>query len=339
MNGLERIFSAVQGTRPDRQPFTLLLPLVGANLVKANTKDFYTNPALCFEGLSAAVELFDPDIVIGPFSIALEAAAFGSELVFLDKYAPNIRKPVLPDISKIDSLLVPGFSEPSLNFKLRANELIAAKYQGNKAIATAMASPADLPAVLMGIENWIDALLFHPAEVDKIMKKMVGFFVEAGNELLAKGTTFLVITVNFTTAPIVSEKIFNMLLPYLHEAFQQIKGPLVVHHGGTKLTPNFDKYAALPNVAALVLGPTESFEKAREIAGNNIVLMGNANGPDYINLTPEQAAAGTLKILNNRKADKHFIFATSNADIPYDTPFEVIKEVADTIKNFRKEYE
>jgi hypothetical protein len=27
----------------------------------------------------------------------------------------------------------------------------------------------------------------------------------------------------------------------------------------------------------------------------------------------------TLKILNDRKNDKHFIFATSNADIPYET--------------------
>jgi len=97
-----------------------------------------------------------------------------------------------------------------------------------------------------------------------------------------------------------------------------------------------DRFAKLPKVIALVLEPGESFDMARQIIGNDLVLMGNFDGPNFVNLTGESATALTLKILNNRKDDKHFIFATSNADIPYETPVEIIRNVVDTIRGFKK---
>ena len=82
--------------------------------------------------------------------------------------------------------------------------------------------------------------------------------------------------------------------------------------------------------------PSESFDEARRIIGDEKVLMGNFDGPNFINLSNEKAEEITLKILNNRKNDKHFIFATSNADVPYDTPVETIRTVVNTIRNFKK---
>ena len=64
--------------------------------------------------------------------------------------------------------------------------------------------------------------------------------------------------------------------------------------------------------------------------------MGNFDSSNFINLTKEKAETITLKILNNRKDDKHFIFATSTADIPYDTPIDTIKHVVEVIRNFKK---
>ncbi len=337
MNSLERVLATVTGADADYQPFTMLLSLYGASLIKSDTYSYYRDPERWAEGQYAVVNTFDPDIVITPFSFAIEAEAFGSEMVFLNKYAPNVRKPIISNLAQIDSLPGPDFEKSqSIQFFLKGTDFLAEKYKGTRAIASPIHSPADLPALLMGIEMWIDTLLFHPEDVAKIMKKTIDHFVRLGNEFIERGATFLIVPVNFTTPMIITERIFAQLIPYLHEAFRQIKGPIVIHNGGAKLIPFIDRFAKLPNVIAFVLEPTESFNEARRIIGDDLVLMGNFDGPNSVNLSIEKANEVTLKILNNRKEDKHFIFATSNADIPYDTPVETIKAVVDTIRGFKK---
>lgn len=337
MNSLERVLATIPGIETDYQPFTMLLSLYGASLLKTNTVDYYRNPVLWFEGQKAVVDTFDPDILITPFSFPIEAEAFGSKLVFLNKYAPNSKKPIITDLSQIKDLPTPDFEKSlPIQFFLKSVNLLAQNYGKTKAIASPMHAPSDIPALLMGMEMWIDTLLFHHDKVKEIMEKTIDQFVRLGNEFIERGATFLVVPVNFTTAMIITNRIFEMLLPYLEKAFSQIKGPIVIHNGGSKLMPFIDRFAKLTNVIAFVLEPTESFNDARKIIGEKMVLMGNLDGPGFVKLNNEKAKEKTLKILNDRKNDKHFIFATSNADIPYETPVEIIQTVVDTIRNFKK---
>ena len=290
MNSLERILATVTGVSADYQPFTMLLSLYGASLIKSNTIDYYRDPELWFEGQRAVVDTFDPDIVISPFSFPIEAEAFGSELVFLNKYVPNIKKPIITNLSQLDNLPTPDFEiSKSIQFFLKGTDLLAENYKNTHAIACPIHAPSDLPALLMGIEMWIDTLLFHPEAVDKIMKKTVEHFVKLGNEFIARGATFLVVPVNFTNSMIITDKIFAHLLPYLKDAFSRINGPIVVHNGGCKLMGFIESYATLPNVIALLFEQTESFDEARIRVGNDIVLMGNLDGPNFTNLTVEKA--------------------------------------------------
>ena len=337
MNSLDRILATVIGADADYQPYTLLLSLYGASLIKSDTYHYYRDPELWFEGQCSVVDMFDPDIVITPFSFPIEAEAFGSELIFLNNYAPNTRKPLLNNLSQIDNILLPDPEKsPSLQFFLKSTDLFTQYYGGKKAIACPIHSPADFPALLMGIEMWIDTLFFHPEAVEKMMQKTIQHFVRLGNEFIDRGATFLIIPVNFTCPMIITESIFRKLIPYLENAFSQIKGPIVIHNGGAKLLPFIQQFAKLPNVIAIVLEPSESFDEARRLIGDKMVLMGNLDGPNLVNLTNNKAKETTLKILNNRKDDKHFIFASSNADIPYDTPVETIKTVVETIRGFKK---
>lgn len=337
MNGLERVMAAVTGAEADCQPYTMLFSLYGSSLTQWDSYAYYRNAEKWFEGQLKVIRKFDPDIVITPFSFPIEAEAFGSELIFLNQYAPNVRKPIITDLSQIDQLPEPDLiTSPSLQFFLQATDLMAKEFKGKKAIAAPIHSPCDLPALLMGIEGWIDTLFFHPVAVKSMMRKTVDHFVRFGNEFFARGATFLVIPVNFTTPMIVTDQLFMSLLPYLESAFSQLNGPVVIHNGGAKLLPFLHHFAKLPNVIAFVLEPSESFEEARQIIGPDKVLMGNLDGPAIVNLSIEKACTITSSILNDRKDDKHFIFASSNADIPYLTPETTIQSVVDTIRAFKK---
>ncbi|HET9569866.1 MAG TPA: uroporphyrinogen decarboxylase family protein [Bacteroidales bacterium] len=337
MNGLERVKAAVTGADADCQPYTMLYSLYGASLIQSDTHTYYHSAERWFEGQMAVDRLFDPDIIITPFSFPIEAEAFGSELIYLNQYAPNVRKPIITDLSQIDSLPEPDFeTSPSVQFFLQGIDLVSREFKGKRAIAAPIHSPCDLPALLLGIERWIDTLFFHPDAVDRILKKTVDHFIRFGNEYFARGATFLVIPVDFTTPMIITEHLFKRLLPYLNYAFSQLNGPVVIHNGGSKLLPFLHHFTKLPNVIAFVLEPTESFAEARRIIGPDKVLMGNFDGPDFVNLSKDKACEIALKILNDRKEDKHFIFASSNADIPYLTSDKTILSVVDTIRQFKK---
>ena len=105
MTSLERIMCTLTGEPTDCMPFTMLLSLYGASLIKCKTSEYYRSPQMWFEGQEAVVEHFNPDILISPFSFPLEAEAFGSELIFLDKYAPNVRKPMITKLSQTNLLV------------------------------------------------------------------------------------------------------------------------------------------------------------------------------------------------------------------------------------------
>ncbi len=335
MNSYERVMAAITGAEVDCPSYTLLLSLYGSSFDNQNTRDYYRDAELWFKGQKSVVEQFDPDILISPFSFPIEAEAFGSDLVFLNKYAPNIKKPIITDLSQIASLSVPNIATSfPIQFFLKGTQLLNENYGKTKAIGCPIHSPADIPALLMGIEKWIDTLLFRPEAVEQMMQITMKHFVSLGNEFFKQGATFLIVPVNFTTPMIITPKILSSLLPYLESAFGQLNGPVVIHNGGSKLLPFIGEFAKLPNVIAFVLEPTESFDQARYILGDEMVLMGNIDGPDLVNMSVEKAKEKTLRILNNRKNDKHFVFASSNADIPYDTPVEVIQAIVDTIRNF-----
>lgn len=335
--GLDRVLSAISGSDSDRQPFTMLHSLYGSRLIDVKTEEYYRNPEVWFNGQKAVIEVTDPDIVVGPFAFALEADAFGSDIVFLPGNPPNVRKPVISKLPEIWKIIPPDYDKSSsLRYFLQANRLLVNEYKNTRAVAPVLQSPCDLPSLLMGFEMWIDTLLFHPAETEEMIRKTTEHFVALGNEYFNDGAAFLVVTVNFTNPMIISGPIFNRLIPWLRDAFGRLSGPVVIHSGGCRLMPFLNEYAQLPNVIAFLLDPRESFKNAREIIGDKFVLMGNLDGPDLVNLNAGQIQKRTLSILNDRKDDKHFIFATSNADIPWDTPLENIASVADTIRNFKK---
>jgi uroporphyrinogen decarboxylase len=336
MNSIERIISAILGTNCDRRAFTLTLSLYGAKMINCNTKEYYANPNLWYEGQCAIVEKFDLDILLSPFTFALEAQAWGCEIAILEKNAPNIKKNVIKKLSDINKISIPDISSSqSIRFFLSSTNLLFSKYGKEKLIASPIYSPCDIPALLMGVEMWIDTLLFHPKQVELMMQKTINNFVSHANELISCGTSILVIPINFINPMIVTEKIFNNIYPYLQEAFSQINVPIIIHNGGCKLMKYIKQYSQLPNVKGILINYNESFDEARSTIVKDIILLGNIDGPRLNNFTLESIQNKCNSILENRKDDKHFIFASANADIPYDTSIENIECIVNAVKNYK----
>jgi uroporphyrinogen decarboxylase len=335
MTSLERVLAALNGVQQQRPPFTLTLSLYGARLTGCPLEEYYSQPAHYVEGQQAVHDLCRPDILFGPFSLVSEAAAFGTQFHHVPKGPPIITKPAVGSSAEFLKLAEPDpDSHPQLVYIRESVRMLAAQYAGAVPVCGLVTAPVDLPALILGIDKWIDILVSKPDEARAILDITVRHCVSFANALLDAGAAFIAFPMMFTNPALLYKKLIDeVVLPAVESAFSEIKGPVIFHHGGNRLVPGVEDYLKLSNVAGFVIDHRDSLAEAREILGPDRLLLGNLNGISLSAGTTEVAVAKVNSILEDRKEDPRFIFATTASDVVWDTPPERIQAIADTIRS------
>ena len=326
MTGLERVISAVKGTVPDRPAVSMTLSLYGAKMINAPLKEYYTQASLYAEGQQAVRETFDADILFTPFSLASIGEVFGSQIAFFDYQPPNMAVPGCKSAQQVVDLAKnPMIQEKSVHYHVEATGFMKKDNNNTAAIGGVFLSPVDLPTMAMGMEGWLNTLLFQEREANLILESMIPFFVNSANALFQAGVHIMVLPLAFCNPHIVTRRMVEkIMIPVLKEAFQQLQGPVVLHHVGLPLSPFLELLNNLPNVVGYALDSTDSFSNARQTLGKAPVLLGNIDGPTLYRHSQDDIMNLCHRIYENRKNDSHFILATSGADIPLQTPKENI---------------
>jgi len=333
VNGLERVLAAVRGEPTDRRAFSLVLSLYGAGLTGCPLSAYYAQPEAYLAGQRAVVDLCDPDILFAPFALSLEARAFGCELLHVATAPPIVRKPACPGLAGLASLRRPDpAADPGLFYLVEATRRLAAAFGREKAIAAVLTAPTDLPALLVGIDEWLDALLFDPQARDALVALAAGHFVALANALLAAGAHCVVTPVVFANPRIITPDLAREhMAPLLAEAYAQVRGPVIFHHGGNPLGGFLELFKDLPNVAGFALDSRDSFAEARRVLGPGPALLGNLSGPGLQGKSSRDCGQGARRILDERRDDPRFIFCTAHADVPLDTPPDNILAVRQAV--------
>lgn len=333
MNSLERLLAALQDQPADRPAFLLNAGLYGARLTGVPLAEHYRDPARYAEGQMAIRETFSPDLLHSPFMLAGVGAAFGSRMSEPRRNPPNVAAFAAPSAEAALALPVPDVdSHPRLLYLRESIRILARKYAGEVPIIGLLAGPLDLPPVIIGLEAWLDALLFHPDAARALLDRLVPFFVALGNALLADGATALALTANLANPFVVPEAITRDLArPCLEQALAELSGPVILHHGGCPLLPHLEHFLALPNTVGYLLASGEDPAEAREILGRGPLLLGNLDGPGLAELPPEEVGERCDRMLARRGADRQIILATSDADIPLDTPPACLQAIVEAV--------
>ena len=320
MTGLERVLCALRGEPADRRAFTLTLSLYGARLTGCSVREYFTAPRRYLEGQREVVRLLDPDILFAPFVLPFEALAYGGEEVWLERFAPNMRKPPFRDPDLAEPLGEGLLLAPGVAYLLESTRLLAGEFGARKPVCAVLTAPVDLPAMLLGIETWLEILLFDPARSASLMHLAEGHFQRLAEALFQAGATFVATPVMFANLRLVTPGLLEKaILPCLARAYALCPGPVVFHHGGNRIEDHLGLYAGLPNVAGFVLDPRDSVSSARDVLGPQRLLLGNLDGPALARSDPHRARRQAAEILSNRSTDRPFVLASGHADVPYDT--------------------
>jgi len=338
MNSMQRIMATLQGKPADRRAVSLTLPLYGARLTGCDLSEYYTNPAAYARGQSAVLATFQPDILFGPFSLPLEGAAFGSHVRFFENQPPNLEHPAISSVSEIGQLIVPDVdSHPGLAYFREAIRLMVSEHGHTVPVASVALSPIDLPAMILGIEGWLQTLLFDEAGAKRMLELTIPHFVRWMNALFSEGAMFAVLPAGFANPSIVTREIAaEITVPAMREALSEVTFPIFIHSAGSPLARFLDSFAGLPNVAGFVLNGGDSFAEAREKVGPEPILVGNIDGPSLFTQKREGVRADCLAALRDRRDDPRFVLGTCGSDIGFDTPRENIDIFREAAEAFAK---
>ena len=125
------------------------------------------------KGQIAVRETFQPDMLFSPFALAAEAEAFGAEVRYYRKQPPMVSGPAIASAEQIASLAAPDVDgNPHLCYVREVVRSLAGRFREEVPIASIVAGPLDLPALILGIDTWLETLLFDPAAVSRTLGSM-----------------------------------------------------------------------------------------------------------------------------------------------------------------------
>ncbi|NLJ47018.1 MAG: hypothetical protein GX430_10695 [Treponema sp.] len=334
MSPVERVTALMRGLPYDRPPYGMACCTLGASLTDTPVEEYYSSPARYVRGQEAVCELLDPDIVFTPFVFAFEAAAYGAALAPQKNSVPNVRKPPFPNAEEALAAGNPelGFDR-YLDFLVESARVCSETFGQDRIIAAPIVSPTDLPALLIGIEEWIDTLLFKPDEAAGLFSKALRHFKILSSAYSAAGVSILVLPMMFANPRILDERFLRRTsLPILEAALRECPLPVVLHHGGTEFAERIGLYRGLPNLAGFAIGPKDSFPRARELAGPEAILLGNILGPSFDAYSRDFLKASLTALLKELRSDRRWIFTNSGAEVPAWTPPDRLTLVRDILQ-------
>jgi len=337
MNSFERIVATIKDEETDKRAFTATLSHYGSKYCGATNQEYYQNPEIYSKGQIVISEIFEPDVLFGPFALALIGKAFGAELKFYPDRPPMFRKPLIQSVDDLLKFPYPDInSDPDLMYLRNCIKLLATHFHKTVPVAAVSLNPVDLPIMIFGMEKWLEIFLFEKEGFKKTMEYIVPFFVEFTNALIADGAACVIMPTVFANSNSVTrQQTVDIVNPVLKSAFSMINGALVVHHGGVPFLSYFDTYKDFPeNVIGFAMDWTDNYSTARNIIGKDRVILFGIEGPSLYTKQKEQVKEKCLDILKTTKADKKHILFTCSSDVLCQTPEENIHAMREAVNEF-----
>ncbi len=331
MTGKERILKTFKLEPTDSIPWVPFVGVHGGSLIGVNATEFLHSADHIVDGITKAVELYQPDGIPVLFDLQLEAELLGCKLKWADENPPAvISHPLLEGIS-IEDLVVPGMDEGRMPLVLEATRRLRAKYP-DLALYGLIAGPFTLALHLLGTDIFMK--LFEDPEYvsklfvfcKKVATQMADYYIEAGCDVIA--------VVDPMTSQIDPVTFETFVSPPMTEIFEHIraKGALssffVCGHAQQNIEVmcgckpdniSIDENIPLDYVKDIALQHNISFGGNLQLTV--VLLMG----------TPEDAAFNALDCIESG-GNRGFILSPG-CDLPMATPSENLVAVTKLVKD------
>lgn len=307
-----------------------------------STIDYYSSDVHFMNSNLKAVNLF-PDVWFLPsfwseYGMCTEPSAFGSRMIFLESSLPHAEK-ILSGVDGADSLPQPNVKTdgllPFMISRLRNNQkaINEADHQIRFAIAR---GPLNIASFLMGTTEFMMALAMDPEGSHKLLKKITDFvcdWVSWQKECFPSidGVLILDDIVGF-----VGEYEFDeFVLPYFKRIFNTTGAKVRFLHNdaeGLITAGNLGKMG----VNMFNFSFNHTMGEIRELAGPDVVLVGNIPGRDILAAGTAVQVDEAVKKAFGEITDRRRIIWSAGGGMPQDVKSENISAFLEAVKKYSK---
>jgi uroporphyrinogen decarboxylase len=326
---MQRLVAAIQGESADRIPVFCNLIDQGARELGMSLKAYYSKGEYVAEGQLRMLEKYGHDNVWGLFYVGREAELLGCrEIIFAENGPPNVVDFVIKSHADIGALQVPEDigAHPLFEEELNCMRLLKNAVGGKHPICAYISSSMTLPAMLMGMEKWMELLFLGPArERDELLHKCHDFFAKEVRAFRQAGADVLVYSNPFGSTDTVPMKFFmQSSLPWIEKDIAAVGTQGIVYYCGmSRLNRVLDIVLEKTGIGVCYLSPLDDIARGKAIVGGRALTAGVINDIKLIGWTPAQVRQEVERMLAAGMPGGRFFFGTGV--MPLDIPQENIR--------------
>lgn len=332
MSPLQILAAAVNGSPAPRIPVFCNMLDHGARLLGMSSKDYFSNGTAVAEAQLQLLKSYGHDNVWSLHYVGKEAELLGcQDILFADDGVPNVADFViksLDDIAKFeipaDITQVPAWQSMADCLKILRDEVGA-----THPICAYVTASTTLPAILMGMDKWMELFLLGPFDLrDELLRKCSDFFVQEIAALRAAGANVLVYSTPFGSPAFVSRKqIERNVLPWMKRDLRDGIANVVYYCGMAPFNDVIDLVFDQLQITTHYISPLADLAEAKRIIDNRGLTCGVIDDIKMINWTQEQTRAEVKRIIDVGKPGGHFLFG--NGIMPLAVPEANIKAMVE----------
>lgn len=338
MTPLQILAAALNGKPAPRIPVFCNLLDQGRRELGLSARDFYLNGEHVATAQLRLRARYGYDNVWSLSYVGKEAEFLGcSKILFSEEGPPNVEDLVIKTHRDIEKLTVPDdiTAHPAWTENARCLRILKGEVGATHPICAYVTASSTLPALLMGIEAWMNLLLSGPAELrDLLLAKCSDFVRKQLAAYRAAGANVLVYSTPFGSASLLGMKRFQTLaLPWMINDLEP-SGPqnIVYYCGMAPFNSVIEEVIDELGVIVHYISPLDDLAAAKRIISQRGLTCGVIDDIKMINWSPEQTRAEVRRLCEIGMRGGHFLFGTGL--VPLQVPEANIKAAIDAAFEF-----
>lgn len=337
LNSMQRVLTALSHNEPDRVPFFLLFTTHGAKELGLSIRDYFSKAENVAEAQIRLQKKYGHDSLYGFWYAALEAVAWGGEVVWHDAAPPNAGRHPIDKIQDIMGMTPPVVSKTAcLQPPLEAIRMMKNRVGDTIPIIGVVMSPFSLPVMQIGFDRYLEIMYEQPALFQKLMQINKEFCIDWANAQLAAGATAICYFDPVGSPGLVPREMYQVHgFKIARETIAAIKGPTATHFASGRSLGIVDM-VALTGTAMVSVSCDEDLSVVKQACHHRLTVFGNLNGIAMRNWSVEEATSQVRNAIGKAASGGGFVLSDHHGEIPYLVPDEVLMAISNAVHQYGK---
>lgn len=338
ITGMDRLNAAINGVAADRVPIFCNLLDQGAKELGMPLQEYYSHGEYVAEGQLKMRARYGHDNVWCLFYVGKEAELLGCQkILFAPDGPPNVADFVIKTLDDIHTLQIPDDIEaqPAFQETLKCLRILKSEVGGQYPICAYITASMSLPAILMGMEQWMSLLFLGPAALrDELLAKCHEFFVKEMLAYRKAGADVLVYSNPFGSTDTVPMKYFlQHSLPWIEKDIQAVGTQGIVYYCGmSRFNAVINLVLERTGIGVYYLSPLDDIRAGKATIAGRGLTCGVINDIKLVDWSREEIRQEVRRMMDAGRPGGKFLFGTGV--MPYSIPEENIHIMLDAACEF-----